>query len=526
MIRQSPLTGTVRSPRSGATLVEVLMALLIMAVGVTSVFTLFPLSIIKAVKANQLTNSKLYEGAIKDTLLAQPQLWTGAPVWTENTTYGRTLTTSLLQDRWVTPRPNGRLLPDTNEVFFYGGATSELSGSIPPNLQVRRDWNASLNAGGYQNYFSAAPTWMRTASDENLTWTPYRHSPFLANRLWSSYLVDPLGWYSANSAADQIQFGRVVSGDTSGASVYMDRIHCHLSSLAASQSFQLPDSWTMSTESTAVVVSVPAANRLQIAFPDTMDITQQGQLDRIRVVLTSTLSERVYVLPVRESVFVPAPTYPSVPGYSVLEINGTLPAGYVADVARIEVQSPSRYSWLMSVHSGPRGEFNAECAVVFNRSFETVDEQGYRAEFAQTEDLDGDGTLDPGEDDMWPNGRIDSNIAKVRWPYDPNSDPPRIKEGGYIFDANYGYWYQIQKIPKDVEKQRVDAADMPDPNGAFVRTIMSLGSQVNFGTGAVSAGTAYFTDYLVNANGTDIDAQAVLMPGVVHVFTETPESPR
>ena len=65
------------------------MALLIMAIGVTSVFTLFPISIIKAIKAHQLTDAKLYESAIKDTLLTHSQLWTGAPEWSENTVYGQ-----------------------------------------------------------------------------------------------------------------------------------------------------------------------------------------------------------------------------------------------------------------------------------------------------------------------------------------------------------------------------------------------------------------------------------------------------
>ncbi len=38
---------------------RVLMALLVMAIGVTSVFHLFPLAMLKSVKASQLTNAKL-----------------------------------------------------------------------------------------------------------------------------------------------------------------------------------------------------------------------------------------------------------------------------------------------------------------------------------------------------------------------------------------------------------------------------------------------------------------------------------
>ncbi len=522
-----------RSPhvRTGATLVEVLMALLIMAVGVTSVFTLFPLSILKAIQANHLTNAKLYEGAIKDTLLTHPQLWTGAPEWRENTLYGTQADTAQTQDLWVTPKSSGRLLPDTNQMFYCPGATSGTSGTRGPQFQTRTNWNATLSRGGYMNKYGqaaaggfpstvAAPLWQQDAYDGLLSWTPYRHSQYLANPLWSAYVVDPLGWHRNNFGAiapAQAQFGQVISGDTSGSSIYLDRIHCQLGAAAAQGAFGLADSWNVVLESTPVVTSIPSANRVQIAFPDTVDLTQQGALDRIRIVLTSTLSPQVISLLVQASSTDPLPAYSAVAGYSVIEVNGVLPAGVVFEQARIEVQTPSRYSWLMSVHSGPRGEFDAQCAVVFNRSFETIDEQGYRAEFCRSEDLDGDGAIDAGEDTMLPNGRLDTNIAKVRWPYNVDADPPRIKEGGYIFDASLGYWYKIQKIEKinDEEQQRVNATDALAPAGAFVRTILTLSEQVKLNTGS-SADAAPFTDYLID--GTN-DCQAVLLPGVIHVFT-------
>lgn len=483
-------------PRRGATLVEVLMALLIMAVGVTSVFTLFPISILKAVKANQVTNAKLYEGAIQDTLLTHSQLWTGAPEWRENTVYGQAGTVATIANRWVTPKPDGRLLPETNQLFSCAVATPGTSGTRGPAFAISTNWSPTSYVGGYQNA-TGAPN----AQDGALTWTPYRHSPYQANPLWSAYVVDPLGWHRVLAPLSQTQFGNITSADTATAR-NMDRIHCQISSSAADAAFALPDSWNVVLGSTPVTTSIPSANRIRIAFPETVDLTQQGALSRIRIVLTSTLSSRVVSLPVQASSTDPIPTYPVVAGFSVIEVNGTLPTGIVFDQARIEVQSPSRYTWLMAVHSGPRGEFNAQCAIVFNRSFETADEQGYRAEFCMTEDAAGT---------MWANGRVDTNIAKVRWLYDPNTDPPRIKEGGYIFDASFGYWYKIQKI--EVNAERVNAADAPAAAGAYVRTIMTLGDQVQVNSGTV------FNDYLVN--GTN-DCQAVLMPGVVHVFTAEP----
>ncbi len=104
----------------------------------------------------------------------------------------------------------------------------------------------------------------------------------------------------------------------------------------------------------------------------------------------------------------------------------TIPAGFLplVDQARIEVQSPSRYSWLMAVRLGPEGELEAQAAVVFNRTFEFEDEQGYEAEFCTSEDTNLNNTLDANEDDMWPNGRLDTNLAKIRWLYNRLSPVP------------------------------------------------------------------------------------------------------
>ncbi|QDT63757.1 type IV pilus modification PilV family protein [Calycomorphotria hydatis] len=55
--RNSAAAGT--NTRTGATLTEVLMALLVMGVGIVSVATLFPLSLMKAIHATKLTNATI-----------------------------------------------------------------------------------------------------------------------------------------------------------------------------------------------------------------------------------------------------------------------------------------------------------------------------------------------------------------------------------------------------------------------------------------------------------------------------------
>jgi len=53
-----------RARRSGATLIEILMTLMILGLGITSVFSLFPMSLVRSIRANQQTNASLvYQNA-------------------------------------------------------------------------------------------------------------------------------------------------------------------------------------------------------------------------------------------------------------------------------------------------------------------------------------------------------------------------------------------------------------------------------------------------------------------------------
>ncbi len=54
-----PCMPVLPAPRAGTTLTEVLIALAIMAIGIVSVATMFPLSVIRAVQASQLTNATI-----------------------------------------------------------------------------------------------------------------------------------------------------------------------------------------------------------------------------------------------------------------------------------------------------------------------------------------------------------------------------------------------------------------------------------------------------------------------------------
>lgn len=515
--------------RRGATLVEVLMALLVMAIGVTSVFTLFPLALLKSMKANQLTNAKLYEGSIEDMVLATPQLVTGAPPWEPRSQFAHATSAGT----WPYPscwamKPTANGLPDSNTLYF---ATNPAS-NPPPNLTGFSDpFFASSTpnrvGGAYQIiYPPAIGTAPPSVEGTNYTWFPYRHSPLPGNWTWTSYIVDPLGFYGTSTGvADQASFGRIQALVAPANDLAPDRIHCQLSSSAADQVFKLPDSWNVVLETTNVGVTYSTATptELTLNFPDIKHelIDRSSLSTNYRVILSSTLLGTTLSVPVLVAGAFPGNPTPQ--DLRLLVNPATLPAGFPApfDQARIEVQSPSRYSWLMAVQLGPSGELEAQAAVVFNRTFEIQDEQGYEAEFCVSEDTNVNGTMDGGEDDMWPNGRLDTNLAKIRWP--AAEDGPKVKEGNYILDANHARWYQITKIIKINNEERVlvDASDSVNAAGPYYRMLMQLDSPVeepgSFDTGSSIERNTDFTDYRL-FDTTGFAGSAVLIPGIVHVF--------
>lgn len=554
MIQRTPIPmarSTSSAHPRGATLVEVLMALLVMAIGVTSVFTLFPLALLKSIKANQLTTAKLYEGSIKDVVLATPQLITGAPTWQPNTRYlnSSTVASAPYESRWVSPPSTGRLLPLTNEIYFAepSGGGPYFSGTDIPNFRQGNTWGnpfapvvrlpfsfSSTTAAGNPGAYAvptARPNRPSNIGERNIAWVPYKHSPHPTRGGWCAYFVDPLGWYRVS--VDQTQFGRVDYPELSPApakpatadAFLLDRLNCQLSSDASDEVFRLPDSWSQVLETTNAAASragviVGTVDTLNIDFPDIKTELIEGLSGANRIVLSSTVAGRTLVIPV-DPLLLPLPAVTSSGNVSRLTmridlakqvelqvLDSFLP---LVDRARIEVLAPTRYSWLMAVQQGPRGEVEAQAAVVFNRSFEQQDERGYRAEFCASEDTNGDGVLDPGEDDMWPNGRIDTNMAKVMWPVD--ADAPRFKEGAYILDASSAIWYQIAKV--EVDAEAININDTPGAGG-YRRTILRLNSPVTSSTGTI------FSDYLLTdpagVGGAEYYSSAVLMPGVVHVF--------
>ena len=74
MHRSIPHSAENLTPRTGVTLTEVLMSLMIMSIGVSAVAVLFPISTLRSVQANRLTHGAILKYNVEGILQSEPNL--------------------------------------------------------------------------------------------------------------------------------------------------------------------------------------------------------------------------------------------------------------------------------------------------------------------------------------------------------------------------------------------------------------------------------------------------------------------
>lgn len=143
-------------PRQGATLTEVLMSLLVIGLGITSVFTLFPMSIARSIKSTNLTHAALLADSARDfyvyrrdQLSRQPARhnstlysWAKDPLLYRSTT--GTINSQAVAGDTLIPQP----FAGTFMVDPYGGANAGAFGNDPGRYgRVLRVLNMPVNLG-------------------------------------------------------------------------------------------------------------------------------------------------------------------------------------------------------------------------------------------------------------------------------------------------------------------------------------------------------------------------------------------
>ena len=460
--------------RTGATLTEVLMSLLIMAVGVISVLTLFPLSILQAVSAHNHTQAKLLKFNATEAFHSSPITLNnhrppGLPAITSPRTTPRFMGFWQPNNLYTvgdivlpTVKP-GSQHPSPNLWFICvdaqdgsGNPPDGVSGQIEPAWSLSTPTNdVNLQGNGFATW-APLPAVALTAAQ-----VPYDDPTNLGGivPLFSprAYVVDPLGWAIAadDGYAPSLEFGNKantnagvgVSVATASDVFSLLRINGGLNTVAgAAAATTLPDSWETVVEETPDLVtdadpSGPTAG--SAVFPATVDLSGIGVPSRI--VFTSVDG----VLTVVRDITGVNPGTRTVTWSALQPFPVRFPRNGGGDpvvgTARIETFD-RRYSWFITVKKEVGGRTDAKMAVVFRRSLSAEDEHIYDANFGNpVVDIDGEGTADGAQHGL---GSARGDWVKIAWdPNAPNNEPhPFLKPGTFLFDARNVEWYRVREV--------------------------------------------------------------------------------
>ena len=117
------------SVRSGATLTEVLMSLLIMSIGILSVMSLFPIALLRTIGAAQRTSAALLSENAVEEMAGRAALLEGVLPWQPNTGYA--------PGELVRPTPtSGSTTSDSNRTFVVLPGSGGFSSGTQPDWSI------------------------------------------------------------------------------------------------------------------------------------------------------------------------------------------------------------------------------------------------------------------------------------------------------------------------------------------------------------------------------------------------------
>jgi hypothetical protein len=432
IVRQPVVRGCGRPPAAsritgrlgiaqGSTLTEVLVALMVASIGLVSVATLFPMSVLRSVKAAQMTNAAdaadkarsvldLYPDIIKHPDARTPSALSLATDYTYSQNNNRTYS----DPNWTQLQLQG----NKNYVFDPLGfaAVQNL------NLTIGANANAVYQTRP-EHFFGNDP------SGGNLP--PWPNNP--PGNPWQTIPRYPLYWRAPPTAT--------------GASAFA----------LADSLVTLPDAWELKYETIGGTFGgANASSYTQITLPNFLldsntslapsTATPSLPYPTIRVVMISadgSVSQTRQVTSFSTNATDTTLTWNEINnsnvtiGFEDVNANGTqephyLPASFTSFTlgkVRVETQV-RRYSWLLTVRSTSANSASIDVVVYFQRALENigVDEVLYDTRFTQG-----------------------SNQAVVTYPTGSNTVTgvplkPFMRRGGFVFDANNAFWYRITNV--------------------------------------------------------------------------------
>ena len=427
--------------RSGITLIEVLMSLMIMSIGVSAVAVLFPISVLRSIQATQLTNAAILKVNAETLLQMRPELVfdpDGDQNYQEHV--GRTNELHYIVD------PSGYFEMASTMTYSVYPTLSVESPAVParqPNDQTLRgaaDWfgNIDSNNDGVPEPFAYLPRYdggLRTATITNSTYPngfrPQGGDPEELRALRSlgatiSKLGD--GWETIfEGIPEQYVFADGTTGTTAPSSALIAGVMFSADSVIS----DVPTSSTM----------VPRVSGTQIiADPEVcraLVFSADGQFSAsLTLTFTTTISGQPCVLWTEDTNLNSTPDTGEDLNSNGAVDRRTLSPQFINPqtsnfaIGRVLLQTAKThdYNWLLTVRRGRDGQARGvDVVITFNKGITADDERLYTANltagsFSATMILDGgmkDGGTEPAE--------------------------PAIRKSGYLLDVQNARWYRIRE---------------------------------------------------------------------------------
>jgi hypothetical protein len=446
----SPLTTPLRrtfqmsgEPRRGTSLMEVLAAILVMSVGILSVMTLFPISIIRSIQATNLTNATILSkradalidmyGLVTDTYIPQPA--EGFQVHAVIDPLGwHDMADAGFIDLSDPDNPSGVAQEYGND----GMATPGVVRYAPLSPPV---FNNETGRGGPTKYVDAAPGG-----------APLRRISYAVNPVnfpnAQRPRVFPEPFPPAPTAVQQRIF------PLPGSPTARDGV---LAAVGLPDSFNSvfegePDA-TNGSPPTAIAFN---AAQVDLSYAETHPASYAGSSNAnlevklvpgSRIVLIDETGRRSQIREVTyDAMGSPngIAVYPTGTDW-VIAWADPLPADF-ATVAQARIEIPqSRYTWMLTVRKrGTTGGSVTEidCVTFFNRQTGDPAQETVHAAFAPNIALEPD-PANPTYREVYPNAIPPSDLLTIT--YTGGVEVP-IKKGGFVFDPTNCLWYRVLNI--------------------------------------------------------------------------------
>lgn len=468
--------------RRGSTLSEVMIAVLVISIGVVSVGSLFPMSVVRAIQANKVTQSTIHrfnaETMVRSLGLNDYSMFFGIDNRPGVANVDDDLDNLNFPDR-VDSQPDGIADWNPGPDGLPGVAGVDDDGDTVVDNLTESGW------AGSDDY----PIW----DLKEVLWPGSDDTRIV--------VIDPLGYYlmQANSAAWANYFGGPPSSTNfplirrSGGhwgNNYNTTINHNFTQAQASRLVTLPDQWSTLLEvplTTAPYASGGAGKLDTLMLPTTLDagilnavgqeIANGGQARAVffGVETKATDPNNRFVTYTRDVLNEDWNGNGTIDGSEVdLDLDGMadattgrklswytnkpLPATFQAE--RVMIQKLSYdFTWMVTARlpTAPPTRPQMDVVVFFKRKFQITDERIFGA---------------PGSNPPVTNQvRTFNPPAPIKDPYTMTvgftGTPPVIQKGSFVFDVSNGYWYRITEMKLTTSTMVVFTVDrvVYDANG-------------------------------------------------------------